>query len=64
MTYITPDDLLRRYAIGERNFASIRFFANSRIDAFQGANLSNIILSGVNLESFIKVSGITCLLTN
>ncbi|WP_319420864.1 pentapeptide repeat-containing protein [Pleurocapsa sp. FMAR1] len=53
MTYITPDDLLQRYATGERNFAGVQFPANSSVGAFQEANLSDIILSGVNLESFI-----------
>lgn len=48
--YITPTDLLKRYAAGERNFAGIRFFG----DIGPGSmlceiDLSNIILSGAYL---------------
>lgn len=50
--YITPTDLLKRYTAGERNFAGVRFFANTdRTDVLRKADLSNIILSGAYLAS-------------
>jgi len=45
---ITPDELLERYQKGERNFAGLRMEANTdNPDVLYGADLSNIILSGI-----------------
>lgn len=45
---ITPDELLERYQKGERNFAGLRIEANTdNPDVLYGADLSNIILSGI-----------------
>lgn len=45
---ITPDELLERYQAGERNFAGLRIEANTdNPDVLDGADLSNIILSGI-----------------
>lgn len=45
---ITPDELLERYQAGERNFAGLRMKANTdNPDVLDGADLSNIILSGI-----------------
>jgi len=45
---ITPDELLERYQKGERNFAGLRMEANTdNPDVLDGADLSNIILSGI-----------------
>ncbi|MCC3513686.1 MAG: hypothetical protein JGK31_14660 [Microcoleus sp. PH2017_30_WIL_O_A] len=45
---ITPDELLERYQTGERNFAGLRIEANTdHPDVLCGADLSNIILSGI-----------------
>lgn len=45
---ITPDELLERYQAGERNFAGLRIEANTdHPDVLCGADLSNIILSGI-----------------
>jgi uncharacterized protein YjbI with pentapeptide repeats len=45
---ITPDEILERYQQGERNFAGLRIEANTdNPDVLYGADLSNIILSGI-----------------
>jgi len=45
---ITPDEILERYQKGERNFAGLRIEANTdNPDVLYGADLSNIILSGI-----------------
>jgi uncharacterized protein YjbI with pentapeptide repeats len=45
---ITPDEILERYQKGERNFAGLRMEANTdNPDVLDGADLSNIILSGI-----------------
>ncbi|NJR76148.1 MAG: pentapeptide repeat-containing protein [Scytonema sp. CRU_2_7] len=48
--YITPSELLARYAAGERNFAGVGIWYDYRFSfAFKRANLSNIIWSGAEL---------------
>lgn len=49
--YITPSDLLRRYSVGERNFAGVSFFVNTKPGTMLcEVDLSNIILSGAYLS--------------
>lgn len=48
--YITPTDLLKRYAAGERNFAGITTNGVETRSFLCGADLSNIILSGAYLS--------------
>ena len=49
-TDITVDELLRRYAVGERNFAGIRLRGGGRGGELDGANLSESNFNGAILQ--------------
>ena len=50
--YVSPSDLLGRYSSGERNFAGISFFVNTKPGTMLcEVDLSDIILSGAYLSN-------------
>ncbi|MHC5725858.1 MAG: pentapeptide repeat-containing protein, partial [Nostoc sp.] len=48
---ITVEELLRRYAAGERNFSAIKFSYSEK--GLRGCNLSGINLSGSQIEVYM-----------